>query len=464
MSLLRRYEVMLHGGIPCYFDVEEFEEIIDHYLVEENSEKALQAIELADAQHPQASPILLRKADVLAFEGYASEAMKIVEFLEKIDRSNIELQLIKARALLYMGRSQEGMKLFDSVLLSAQDDDRVQVLIAYAESLIVAQEYKKAIVYLEQAQEVLSTHLPTLTNLAYCYEKCNNMEQSLIFYNKCLDEDPYNAYLWYSLGNVSGRMLKYEDAIAAYDYAIMLDPVMEWGYFNKAHTLVLLNKIEEAANIFKEYLEFNPQSLYALCHLGECYERMEYLDEALECYNKAIEIDDTYADAYYGLASVMDERGLYEESCDFLQRSIALDPDNSEYWFGMAKAHVRRGEKEEAREALERTVSIDPYDYEAWFMISDLQVEKDFKAAIDVLHCAFKYNFDIPAVNYRLAAMHHAEQNMAECLKFLESGFQLDITQSSEFFNLCPEGWSHPAIVDLYKQYRPLKKRKNKSK
>ena len=76
---------------------------------------------------------------------------------------------------------------------------------------------------------------------------------------------------WYVLGNENAKNGNNDDALAAYDKALELDP---------AHVSTLNNK-------------------------GIILARLKRFDEAIECYNKAIEIDPKYANAWYNKANAL---------------------------------------------------------------------------------------------------------------------------------------------------------------
>ena len=50
--LLRKYEDMKSGAQPIFFDVEEFEQIIDYYLDDFQYDEAREAENLGKRQHP----------------------------------------------------------------------------------------------------------------------------------------------------------------------------------------------------------------------------------------------------------------------------------------------------------------------------------------------------------------------------------------------------------------------------
>ena len=74
---VQKFERMKKNNENYFFDVIEFETIIDYYIESNNSAKAFEAATLATEQHPNSVSIQLRKARVLLDKGRAVEALRI---------------------------------------------------------------------------------------------------------------------------------------------------------------------------------------------------------------------------------------------------------------------------------------------------------------------------------------------------------------------------------------------------
>ena len=461
-SSLLRYEGMLMSGSSCYFDVEEFETIIDYYLLEESDlKKAMEAIEIADLQHPAVTEIALRKVEVLSYEGRIADAIRILERLEKTDDSMM-VQLFKARATTLQGKTKSGMRLFDRLLQEAEDEaEALHILTMAADSLMRQHKYQNALGYLHAAYEKLPMLSCILPSIAYCYMQTGDWENAQQFYDKSIDEDTHNPYLWNSLGEVYYAMQRYEDAIEAFDFALLLEPKMSEPYYNKVDALLELERLDEAVAQLREYIALIPEDVEAYCRLGECLEDTGAFEEAKQCYEKAAALDDKCSYAYYGLASVADEHGQHELAYTYLLRCVALNPNNPGFWFSLSQEQADRGEHSEALQSLEHVVELDKYDYEAWLRLAECTfMLYDMPETIAVLERAFTINFDVAPLAYRLAALHFYEGSKDSCLLYLERGLKLDIEEAAEFFDACPETKSDPEIMSVYKRYKPTKKLK----
>ena len=83
MTLLNKFEEMLKKNTQYFFDVEEFEEIIDSLIEERNISKALKACKLAISQHPFTISLLIKQAQLFVASNNIKKALEILNKAEK---------------------------------------------------------------------------------------------------------------------------------------------------------------------------------------------------------------------------------------------------------------------------------------------------------------------------------------------------------------------------------------------
>src|SRR5512136_1355366 len=120
--VVQKFENMKKNNENYFFDVIEFETIIDYYIESNNSSKAFEAAAFASAQHPYSVSIQLRKARVLLDKGRAVEALRILKKLENIEPGNHEIYVSKGTALGILGDIQGAKKMFDFALTLDSDE------------------------------------------------------------------------------------------------------------------------------------------------------------------------------------------------------------------------------------------------------------------------------------------------------------------------------------------------------
>ena len=93
---LSKFESMLKTNSVFFFDSNEFENIIHHYLESGKIALAKKAIKLGLSQHPASLNLKLFKIETLIFENKLNEADRLLSPLFEIEPNNEELYIQKA--------------------------------------------------------------------------------------------------------------------------------------------------------------------------------------------------------------------------------------------------------------------------------------------------------------------------------------------------------------------------------
>ena len=83
-ELVNKYEQMLTNNESYYFDIDEFEEIIDFYCDQNRFNKAIKVIEYAYSLFPDNTSRLLRESQILSAMGHLNRALAKLKMLEDL--------------------------------------------------------------------------------------------------------------------------------------------------------------------------------------------------------------------------------------------------------------------------------------------------------------------------------------------------------------------------------------------
>jgi tetratricopeptide (TPR) repeat protein len=177
-KIIGRFENMLNHVEACFFDVYEFERIIDHYLDSNHFTKAIDAVRVGRNQHPASTSLRIKEAQVYAEKGESLKALGMLENLERTTEANNEIFMLKGMVLNQLGRITEAEKAFGrAVDLSYENTD--DVLYDIALSFQYVNQYKSALKYLKKAHETNPGKLNILYDLAYCYDRLHDFDHSI---------------------------------------------------------------------------------------------------------------------------------------------------------------------------------------------------------------------------------------------------------------------------------------------
>ena len=179
---------------------------------------------------------------------------------------------------------------------------------------------------------------------------------------KVVDWLPEKPGAWYRLGVILRLAGKNDEAIAAYQRAIELDPKDAYPHNGLGNVYWALGCYDEAIAAYQRAIELDPKVAAPHNGLGNVYAQMGRYDEAIAAYQRAIELDPNYAHPYHGLGNVYSDLGRYEEAIAAYQRAIELDPKDAYPHNGLGNVYRALGRYEEAIAAYQRAIQLDPKD------------------------------------------------------------------------------------------------------
>lgn len=449
LSLIGRYEEMLKKQQLCYFDVEDFESIVDYYLSDNAISEASSAIDAAVYFHPTSLELKFKKVEVEIEKRNVPYVKQQLEQLEPFatSQSTSTYHILKVKLSLLIGDVDKAVQLMDSLLDEGVDKQDIHSVVG---DFISAAEYANAVRYIQYVIDDTQAYSHLLLDLAYCYEELEQIPAAITAYKQYLDENPFSFLAWYELSRLCRQSKLLNEALEAIDFAITVDHKSIQALGCKADLLIEIEQYSTAVNVLHEMLELEPQKVQIVYLLGECYEQLDRLDEALVQYRLVVTYDDKFSEAYYGMASVLKKLGQSDESVRYIRKAISLKPADTEYRFEYARLLVERGEISDAAEELEYVVSADGNDLEAWLLLADLYLLTDPQKAISTLERATTFLYSLAELRYRIAVLYYVLKDMEKCVEHFEQGLMLDVKQAEKFFTLCPNARHNEQIITLF--------------
>lgn len=440
LSTIRRFEDMLEKKTQYFFDVYEFEEIINYYIEINSFNKAVAAAEYGYRLYPDSTVIQLKIAHLLIDRGKAAESIGILNKIEKIEQSNYEVYILKGSAYNLLGKTSEAREHFDKAVSLSHSDNRDTVLYNIGLTFEHQSNYEPAIQYFIEAYKLDPSNYTILFDLAFCYDQLNQLEQSITFYNKYLDEEPYSDIAWFNLATVYNKAENFEKSIEAYDFVIAINENYNSAYFNKGNILSNMERYKDALPEYLEYLKFEENHIMAHCYIGECYEKLAKYEDALFYFQRAVSLDPNCSDAWFGKGIVKMHLELYEESMSYIDRALELNEENTEYLYAKGLVYMRQNDHTNGISIFKLLVELDPTDSEAWLNYSELLLMSGkLDQAIEILYKANDYNFNNASVNLRLASFLFLQKNMEKGYNYLEKALAISTDSIEELYDFFPE-------------------------
>lgn len=450
---LNRFRKSLVSGRKSYFDVSEFEGIVE-YLLDEGDLNASEIAALQGIQiHPGAVPLQLKYAQVLLSKGKYQNALKYLTLAEQVELTNPDIHLMKGSAWLVMGNEKEAEKSFKKALKNA-GSEKDDILYHIGTSYVQAGDISKAVSFFEESLQINPENELALYDLGFFSDQEGNYQKSIEYYNRYLDIDPFNFSIWFNLGISYNKAGDFKKAIEAYEYVLALNEEFDQALFNIGNTFANAGKYQEAIAKYLEYLEMDPENDDACCYIGECYLNLDENKYAEEYYLRAVSLNPDNDSAIFGLGLIMWIENKWRKSIRYIKKAIQLEPSNTEYWLTLAKVCKDAGKPGEAEKALLNATDLDPENAEIYLTWSDVFMKQEaIDDAIRIIKTGIEKNDDT-MLKYRLVSLLLEKDQEKEAYDLLISAMEQDFVNINYFFEIYPKAIQNKKLQRVIKKFR----------
>ena len=172
---LTRFESMLKTNNVLFFDSNEFENIIHHYLENGKIALAKKAIKLGLEQHPTSLNLKLFQVEVYIFENKLDAAEAMLEDLNTVEPFNEEIYIQRATVLSKKDKHEDAIGVFLSALDFAQEKAELYAFVGM--EYLYLNEYENAKTYFMKCLEEDYEDYASLYNVIYCFEYLDQPQQ-----------------------------------------------------------------------------------------------------------------------------------------------------------------------------------------------------------------------------------------------------------------------------------------------
>jgi tetratricopeptide (TPR) repeat protein len=450
---LSKFESMLKTNKVLFFDSEEFEEIILHYLDMGKSALAKKALKLALEQHPRSSGLKLVQVEMLIYDDKLEIAEKLLNELYAIEPTNEEIYIQKANICSKRDQHEKAVEMLKIALKYTDDYADVYNLIGmeylFMDNLELAKE--SFIKCLEEDFEDQSA----LYNVVYCFEFLDQNQEAITYINKYIDKNPYSEIAWHQLGRLYYGVKEYESAIRAFDYATLIDDEFLGAFMEKAKALERLKKYDLAIESYNRTIELDDATSYALLRIGKCYEKLGNKVLALKYFNKTVHEDPLLDKGWIAITDFYVRQKNYQKALFFVNKALAIDNQNKLYWKRYAAINKQMNFFEEAEFGYRKAVEFGDYQLDTWlFWVDILQFLGEFESAIQTLLQAAEYFPEENEVEYRLAGLYFMLSDNTKAKFHLSNAMRLNTENLILLQELFPVVWEKKMVKNYIDKHK----------
>lgn len=451
---LSKFESMLKTNKILFFDSEEFEGIILHYLEEGKVSLAKKALKLALEQHPLSTNIKLVQVDLLIYSSKFDMAEKILAELEIIEPKNEDIYL--QRANIHSRRNEHDLSVKQLLIALEISEDPTNIYSLLGMEFLYLDDVMKAkdcfIKALEN--EDRDEDHSSLFNVVYCFDFLDQNIEAIAFLDQYINKNPYSEIAWHQLGREYFILLEYDKAIEAFDYAILIDEQFVGAYTEKAKCLEKLGKYKKAIQTYIITLELEDPTPFSLLRIGKCYEKLKHREAAIQYYLKAITEDPMLQRAWLAIFKFYKKEKNYKKSLYYINKAIAIDQENPHYWIKYAKINFKLQFYEECIIGYNNAILHGEYRLKSWLSLADtLLILGEYEIGIEALDKSCElYPNDIK-IEYRLAGLHYLTRNKDKSVLCLLNALSINYNKLHIFENLFPTIQEDPIIKQTIRDF-----------
>ena len=450
---LSKFESMLKTNKILFFDSEEFEEIILHYLDMGKASLAKKALKLALEQHPKSTGLKLVQVEMLVYDDKLDLAEKLLNEIFAIEPHNEEIYIQKANIYSKRDNHEKAVELLKTALKYTDDYADVYNLIGmeylFMDNLELAKEN-----FIKCLEEDLDDQT-ALYNVVYCFEFLDQNEQAIEYLANYINKNPYSEIAWHQMGRLNYGLKKYEEALKAFDYATLIDDEFLGAFMEKAKSLERLKRYKEAIESYNRTIELDDPTSYALLRIGKCHEKLGNKALALKFFNKTVHEDPLLDKGWIAITDFYVRQKKYGKALFYVNKALSIDNENRFYWKRFATINKEMGQFEDAEFGYRKAVEYGDYQLDTWlFWVDSLLFQGEFESAIQTLLQASEYFPEEFEVEYRLAGLYFMLFDDKKGKFHLSNGLRLNFKNHTIIKDLFPTIWERRMVQNAINKYK----------
>lgn len=420
--LVLKFESMLLKGENPFFDVEEYEEIIEHYIIS-NLDHAEMVVDYALSQYPWNTFIMLKKAIVAAHRGNSDEAFEIMDRVKHIDSNNMDFFVTKSYIHRILGDYKKSIQ---SLIHSLKfNEDVEEVYFDIAEDYSLLGNINQEIHYLKKCLEIKPDYTDAIEKLFWAFKTQENFQQSVDYFQNLTQIKPLQQNAWEKLGFSYYELGLYEKSIEAFEYSLSISNKAT-SFTGIAHSYWKLDLHFQAIAILNEAIEKNPFTLDINTLIGWIYIDISDYANAQKYFLNEIFLNATSGEAWKGLAQTYIYFNDYNNAFSCISKSLLQSDNDLDSLLQLAYiAEQIDLPAEEINQIYNIAIDKFPDNENVYIDYSSyLFSESHSQKAIDILKSALDLVKNKAPIFYRLAALHYLTLNDTMGHLYLISGLE----------------------------------------
>ncbi|MBD1263024.1 tetratricopeptide repeat protein [Maribacter polysiphoniae] len=402
---IAKFESMLKTDDVYFFDAEDFEDIIHHYLNHGKIALAKKAIKIGLRQHPDSIALKLLDVEVLVFENNLDRAEDLLDKLQVLDSSNEEIYIQRANIYSKKDNHEAAVKLLKKALNLSEESYDIHSLLGM--EYLFMDDFKLAKECFMRCVDFDDQDYSSLYNVIYCFDFLEDFEGAIVYLNDYLDRNPYCEVAWHQLGKQYYSKHMFKEALTAFDFAIISDDSFIGAYFEKAKVLEKLGKYSEAIENYEITIQIEDPTSHAYLRIGKCYERLGNDEMAKYYYYQTVHEDPLLDKGWLAITDFYFLKGDLDKALHYINKALNIDGENPTYWKKSANINAALENYDQADFSFKQAVDLGNYELDTWLNWANVAKENhDYLSGIHILAQGREFYPESAEILYKTAGLH----------------------------------------------------------
>jgi tetratricopeptide (TPR) repeat protein len=343
--------------------------------------------------------------------------------------------LVKALALNMDGKTEQALREIRNAIDGGEDLPELAWTKAHLEFQLG--HFENA---LEDYQKLLETqprHKAATYNAALSLEKLKRYEEAASEFRKAADLDSKLAEAILGVGICELHCNHPEIALAAFEECLKSQPDNSKALYGQAVTLHLLERTEEAMELYHKLLPNNSTDAELVTNMIRLALARGEHDLAREYSEKLLRLRPNAQAGLAGMIAAAMARGDYKSAAQLGAQLVKTASSSFEAWFNLGVAYQKTNRLEQAGQAYAEALKLKPDSGLAYANLgATLQERGDQPEARKAYERALQLAPENPSTLWNLAIVHDRLGNPAEAEKCIEKLVQVDPDREEAWFRV----------------------------
>jgi tetratricopeptide (TPR) repeat protein len=415
--------------------------------------------------HPRHLDGQILKAKLLISTAQLKQAEVLLGGVTKVGEERLStrqrstVKALQGRIHLKQQDTATALELFEEA--ESMDPNNVEAIVGLATIHLLNQEPAKALGRFKMAASISPTSLDARFGVIESQIDLADFAAAKEGIEELMASHPEDYRVHHLRGRLSASLESFDDAVAAYEKAIEINPAHLPSYLELASLYFESEQISKAMALLEEAKSRLPPTANLHAAFGQGYIERGDLEGALEELESALDVDPQHVQAHFLQGVARYKMGDYErakEMLDWVERhapkhpglvlqqgllfealgnlekaeeyySQALEeqPDDPEIQIRTASILVSAGKYDEARDILERVLERSPSNPEAMYYLGRVELgEGQPMTALKLFKKAIRIKPNIPVYHLHAAVAEEASASYSDALESVERAIELD--------------------------------------